>query len=104
LGAYLGQPVRVSTHFRSRHRVLVTRKILQNLQFYSRWYKLLGYDTNKVILDLEGGRPQVRQVNGVLGEEGFGLVVADGGVDDDIVALLPVDGGGDAVPVTGLES
>jgi hypothetical protein len=43
-------------------------------------------------------------VNGVFREEGLGLLVADRGVDDDIVTLLPVDGGGDAVPVTGLES
>ena len=32
----------------------------------------------------------------------LGLLVADGGVDNDIVALVPVDGGGDAEAVTGL--
>lgn len=38
-----------------------------------------------------------------LGEEVLGLVVADGGVDNDIVTGDPVDGGGDLVLVTGLE-
>ena len=65
--------------------------------------KLPIYNTNKIILDLERGRPQVWQVNGVLREEGLGLLVVDRGVDDDIVSLLPVDGGGDAVLVTGLK-
>ena len=36
-------------------------------------------------------------------EEGLGFLIANGGVDDDIVALLPVDGGGDAVLVTDLK-
>jgi hypothetical protein len=82
----------------------VIRKVLQKLQLYFHWYKLSGYNTNKDILDLEGGRPQVRQVNGVLREEGLGLLVVDGGVDDDIVTILPVNGGSDAVLVTGLKS
>ena len=40
----------------------------------------------------------------MVGEEGRGLVGGDGGVDDDVVTLLPVDGGGDAVLVAELES
>ena len=43
-------------------------------------------------------------MNGVVREEGRSLLVGDGGVDDNIVALLPVDGGGDAVLVTELKS
>lgn len=43
-------------------------------------------------------------MNGVPREEGLGLLVADGGVDNDIVALLPVHWGGDAVLVTELKS
>ena len=43
-------------------------------------------------------------MNGVRREEGLGLIVGDGGVDDDVLALVPVDGGGDAVLVTKLES
>jgi len=63
----------------------------------------LVYNAKKVILDLEGSRPQVWQVNGMPGEEGLGLLVVDGGVDDDIVTLLPVDGRRDTVLVTNLE-
>ena len=40
----------------------------------------------------------------MLGEEVLGLVIADRGVDDDILTLLPVDGGRDAVLVTNLKS
>ena len=43
-------------------------------------------------------------MNSVLGEEGLGLLGADRGVDDDIVTLPPVDGGGDTVLVTNLKS
>lgn len=42
-------------------------------------------------------------VHGVLREEGLGFLGADGRVNDDIVALPPVDGGGDTVLVTNLE-
>ena len=66
--------------------------------------QLPSYKTNKDTLDLEGSRPQVRQVDGVVREERRSLLVGDGGVDDDIVTLLPVDGGGDAVLVTKLKS
>lgn len=59
---------------------------------------------NKIILNLEGGGPQVWEVNGVLGEEGLGLIGGDRGVDNNIVALLPVDGGGDTVLITDLKS
>ena len=38
-----------------------------------------------------------------LGEEGLGLLVGDGRGDDDVVTGDPVDGGGDAVLVAGLE-
>lgn len=37
-----------------------------------------------------------------LWEERLGLLICNGGVDDDIVALLPVDGCGDLVLVTEL--
>ena len=37
-------------------------------------------------------------------EEGLGLLVGDRGVDDDIVTLLPVDGGRDLVLITDLKS
>jgi len=40
----------------------------------------------------------------VVREQGGGLRGSDGGVDDDIVTLLPVDGGGDAVLVAELKS
>ena len=43
-------------------------------------------------------------MDGVIREEGSSLCVGDGGVDDDIFTLLPVDGGGDAVLVTELKS
>lgn len=43
-------------------------------------------------------------MNGVRREEGLGLIVADRGVDDDVLTLIPVDRGGDAVLVTKLES
>ena len=39
----------------------------------------------------------------IFGEEGLGLLVGDAGVDNDIVALVPVDRGGDLVLVTELE-
>lgn len=76
------------------------------------------------LLDLERGCPQVRLytgatkvsfsqeypegqkanlVDGVLWEEGFGLLVADRWVHDDIVALLPVHRGRDAILVSKLE-
>lgn len=42
-------------------------------------------------------------MSGVLREEGFGLLIGNGGVDDDIVALFPVDRGSDAVLVTELK-
>ena len=58
----------------------------------------------KNILDLEGGRPQVRQVNGEVREYFLGLVVGNGGVNDDIFALLPVDGSGDLVLIADLKS
>jgi len=40
----------------------------------------------------------------VVREEGRSLLLGNGGVDDDIIALLPVDWGGDAVLVTELKS
>jgi hypothetical protein len=43
-------------------------------------------------------------VNGVVREEGLGLLVGDGWVDDNILTLLPVDRGGDAVLFADLES
>lgn len=43
------------------------------------------------------------QVLGVLGEKSLSLVVRDAGVDDDIVTLFPVNGGGDTVLVAELE-
>jgi len=57
----------------------------------------------KNILNLKGSGPQVWQVNGVVREEGFGLFVGDRWVDDNILTLLPVDRGGDAVPFADLE-
>ena len=43
-------------------------------------------------------------VDGVLGEESLGLLIADGGVNDNVVTLLPVHRGRDAVLVANLES
>ena len=40
----------------------------------------------------------------MLREEVLGLLGGDRGVDNDIVALLPVDGGGDTVLITDLKS
>ena len=42
-------------------------------------------------------------MDGELREEGFGFLVGNGWVDDDIVTLLPVDGGSNAVLVADLE-
>ena len=42
-------------------------------------------------------------MNGVFWEEGLGLIGGDGRVDDNIITLLPVDGGGDPVLITGLK-
>ena len=39
----------------------------------------------------------------MVGEEGLGLVVLDGNVDDDILTLLPVDGGDNLLLVAELE-
>jgi hypothetical protein len=44
------------------------------------------------------------QVNLVLGEQRLGFLSIDAGVDDDILALLPVYRSSDAMLVTGLES
>ena len=74
-------------------------------------------------LDLERGGPQVglmkasavetrirhtksgtHQVLSELREQGLRLVVGDGGVDDDIITLLPVHRGGNPMFVAGLES
>ena len=49
------------------------------------------------------GEAQVRLDGLVAGEELLSLLALDRGVNDDLVALLPVDGGGDAVLVTDLE-
>jgi hypothetical protein len=49
------------------------------------------------------GEAQVGLDDAELGEELLGLLVLDGGVDDDVVAGDPVDGGGDLVLVAGLE-
>lgn len=46
---------------------------------------------------------EVRLDDTELGEEGLGLLVLDGGVDNDVLTGDPVDGGGDAVLVAGLE-
>lgn len=44
------------------------------------------------------------QVLAEFGEEGLGLIVGHGWVDDDILTLLPVDRSGDSVLITDLES
>jgi hypothetical protein len=51
----------------------------------------------------ERGESEVRLDNAELGEEGLGLLVLDGGVDDDVLTRDPVDGCGDAVLVAGLQ-
>lgn len=61
--------------------------------------RLLGTD----LLLGQRGEAQVGLDDPELGEQGLGLLVADGGRDDDVVAGDPVDGGGDAVLVAGLE-
>lgn len=43
-------------------------------------------------------------VDGVLGEQSLRLLCSDGGVDDDIVAFLPVDRSCNTVLVADLES
>jgi hypothetical protein len=43
------------------------------------------------------------EVDLVVGEEGLGLLVVDAGVDDDVLALLPVDGRRNAVLVAELD-
>ena len=43
-------------------------------------------------------------MDGVVREEGRGLLFGDRGVNDDIITLLPVDRGGDTVFVTELKS
>jgi hypothetical protein len=42
-------------------------------------------------------------MNYVLREQDFGLVVCDSGMDNDIITLLPVDRGGNAVLITNLQ-
>jgi hypothetical protein len=51
----------------------------------------------------QGGEAQVGLDDAEVGEELLGLLVGDGGSDNDIVTGDPVDGGGDAVLVAGLE-
>lgn len=51
----------------------------------------------------ERSESEVRLDNAELGEELLGLLVVDGGVDDDIITRDPVDGCGDPVLVTSLE-
>lgn len=51
----------------------------------------------------EGSESEVRLDDAELGEESLGLLVLDRGVDNDIITGDPVDGGGDAVLVAGLE-
>jgi hypothetical protein len=51
----------------------------------------------------ERGESEVRLDDAELGEQGLGLLVLDGGVDNDVLTGDPVDRGGDAVLVTGLE-
>lgn len=41
---------------------------------------------------------------GVFGEESLRFFIGDGGVDNHVVALLPVDRSGNAILVTNLES
>ena len=60
--------------------------------------------TNKVILNVEGSGPQVWQVECNVRVLAFCQVVVDGGVDDDILTLLPVNGGSDGILVAGLKS
>lgn len=55
------------------------------------------------LLLVQGSEAQVGLDDAEVGEELLGLVVADGGVDDDIVAWDPVDGGGDPVLVASLQ-
>ena len=43
-------------------------------------------------------------MDGELREEGFGFLVGNGWVDDDIVTLLPVDRRGYTILVTNLQS
>lgn len=43
-------------------------------------------------------------MEGHFGEQGLRLVIADTGMDDDIVALLPVDRRGDPVVIPKLKS
>lgn len=49
------------------------------------------------------GESEVRLDDAEVGEELLGLLVLDGWVDNDIVTWDPVDWGGNAVLVTGLE-
>ena len=79
-------------------------RILLKLQFHFPSVEPPYLHKNKVILNFEGSGPQVRKVDGVLREELPDLLRGDGGVNDDILTLLPVDWGGDAVLVTELKS
>lgn len=51
----------------------------------------------------EGSHAEVRLDGLEVGEQLAGLVVLDDGGDDDVLTGLPVNGGGDAVLVAGLE-
>lgn len=51
----------------------------------------------------KGSEAEVRLDDAELREQLLGLLVGDGGVDNDIVTGDPVDGGGDLVLVTSLE-
>lgn len=63
-------------------------------------HTFFNLDVGRGLLLWERGEAQVWLHDAELGEEGLGLVVGDGGVDDDVVSGDPVDGGGDAVLVT----
>lgn len=51
----------------------------------------------------QGSESEVGLDDAELGEEGLGLLVLDRGVDNDVLTGDPVNGGGDAVLVAGLE-
>lgn len=70
-----------------------------SLPITSHLHPRLNLDVGRGLLLWERGEAQVWLHDAELREQGLGLVVGDGGVDNNVVSGDPVDGGGDAVLV-----
>jgi hypothetical protein len=74
------------------------------LSFFLIYTSEISYNITPNLRNLgQRGEAQVGLDGAEVGEELLGLLVLDDGGDDDVVTGLPVDRGGDAVLVAGLE-